>query len=117
MITLIASLLVRRFHFVPAVAARIAKWGLIALAVIAAVVAFNLWLDGREKAAVEAAVQADRAAHDAAVQVEATEAAERASEAVEEEQAETTQRVEGAADAAKDSEDPLADAFGWLRGN
>jgi len=113
MITLIASLLVRRFHLVPAVASRIAKWGLIALAVIAAVVAFNVWLDGQR----DAAVQADRAAHDAAVQVEATEAAERASEAVETEQAETTQRVEGAADAAKDSEDPLAEAFDWLRGN
>ena len=89
----------------------LAKWAAIALAIALAVAGFMLWLDAREQAAVEA----DRAAANAAVTVDTRKADERAHGAVAASEAATKARVDAAREAADNSEDALAAGLNALR--
>lgn len=111
-ITMIANWLMRRrSSMTQSRATFLAKAFLATLAAILATVLFLVWLDAREDAAVEA----DRAAHNAQVATEAREADERAGEVVRAEQAETRERVENAREEAEASDDPLAAGLRGLR--
>lgn len=92
-------------------ATRAGKFAAAGVAVILAVIAFLWWLDSREKAAVER----DRA--EAAAEIaESQERAQRASsERVEAIRNDTERTNDEARDAARNSDDPLGDAFGKLR--
>lgn len=112
MIALVASWLIARN---PALtlpyARRIAKIGMVAVAVMLASVAFLVWDHFDDKAAVEA----DRAVSNAQAQSDARKADERAHEAAEGKSDAVAAENKAAAEAAAKSDDPLKSGLDELR--
>lgn len=91
--------------------AGVPKWVWGAAALVVAVIAFMVWLDGQK----DAAVRADRGASNAEAQSTAREADTSAHEAAQGKSEEVSDGNERAKAAAADSDDPLADGLRALR--